>query len=145
MFHEPQFGITYSEKLKPGRNPVWFVSEGLKLAGNLFTPSDFDESHKYPAIVTVNPAGAIKEQSAGFYSYKIRDAGFILLAFDNRTWGESEGWPRYREDPFMKVEDTKNALTFMHPLLRALATRYDKLAESFLGGIYLAAIVIWLN
>jgi len=111
--HEPQFGITYSEKLKPGRNPVWFVSEGLKLAGNLFTPSDFDESHKYPAIVTVNPAGAIKEQSAGFYSYKIRDAGFILLAFDNRTWGESEGWPRYREDPFMKVEDTKNALTFM--------------------------------
>jgi len=33
----------------------------------------------------------------------------------------------------------------MHPLLRALATRYDKLAESFLGGIYLAAIVIWLN
>lgn len=28
---------------------------------------------------------------------------------------------------------------------RALATRYDKLAESFLGGIYLAATVIWLN
>jgi transposase len=28
---------------------------------------------------------------------------------------------------------------------RAIATRYDKLAESFLGGIYLAAIVIWLN
>ena len=28
---------------------------------------------------------------------------------------------------------------------RALATRYDKLAESFLGAIYLAATVIWLN
>jgi transposase len=28
---------------------------------------------------------------------------------------------------------------------RAIATRYDKLAESFLGGIYLAATVIWLN
>lgn len=27
---------------------------------------------------------------------------------------------------------------------RAIATRYDKLAESFLAGIYLAAIVIWL-
>ena len=28
---------------------------------------------------------------------------------------------------------------------RAIATRYDKLANSFLGGIYLAAAVIWLN
>ena len=28
---------------------------------------------------------------------------------------------------------------------RALATRYDKRAVSFLGGIHLAAIVIWLN
>lgn len=28
---------------------------------------------------------------------------------------------------------------------RAIATRYDKLANSFLGGIYLAATVIWLN
>jgi transposase len=28
---------------------------------------------------------------------------------------------------------------------RAIATRYDKLAESFLEAIYLAATVIWLN
>lgn len=28
---------------------------------------------------------------------------------------------------------------------RALATRYDKLANTFLGGIFLASTVIWLN
>ena len=28
---------------------------------------------------------------------------------------------------------------------RAIATRYDKLARNFLGGIYLAAIMVWLN
>ncbi len=28
---------------------------------------------------------------------------------------------------------------------RALATRYDKTARNFLGAIYLAAAVIWLN
>ncbi len=28
---------------------------------------------------------------------------------------------------------------------RAIATRYDKRKRNFLGGIYLAAIVIWLN
>jgi transposase len=28
---------------------------------------------------------------------------------------------------------------------RAIATRYDKTAQNFLGAIYLAATVIWLN
>lgn len=28
---------------------------------------------------------------------------------------------------------------------RAIATRYDKTAVCFLGGIYLAAVVVWLN
>lgn len=111
--HQPQFGITYSEQLKPGKNPVWFVSEGVKLAGNLYVPHDYDGSQQYPALTTVNPAGATKEQSCGLYASKLIDAGFIVLAFDNRTWGESQGWPRYREDPFMKVEDTKNSLTFL--------------------------------
>lgn len=111
--HQPQFGITYSENLLPGRNPVWFTSAGKKLAGNIYTPPEFNKDHKYPTVVTVNPAGAIKEQSCGFYSDKLKDKGYILLTFDNRTWGESEGWPRYQEDPFMKVEDTKNAMTFM--------------------------------
>ncbi len=28
---------------------------------------------------------------------------------------------------------------------RAIATRYDKTAQNFLGAIYLAACVVWLN
>jgi transposase len=28
---------------------------------------------------------------------------------------------------------------------KAIATRYDKRAKNFLGAIYLAAVVIWLN
>jgi len=28
---------------------------------------------------------------------------------------------------------------------RAIATRYDKTARNFLGGIHLAAVVVWLN
>ena len=110
---KPQFGFTYSEKLKPGKNPVWFISEGFKLAGNVFTPADFEEGKKYPTIITVTPAGAIKEQAAGMYAMQLSEAGYVTLAFDHRTFGESEGWPRYREDPFMKVYDIKNAITFM--------------------------------
>ena len=107
------YEIKYTERLIPGKNPVWFTSQGCRLEGNLYTPSNFDPTQTYPAIVTSNPAGAIKEHSAGLYSEKLKEHGFILLAFDNRTWGASEGFPRYTEDPFMKVEDNKNAVTFL--------------------------------
>lgn len=108
-----RFGIKYTDALIPGKNPVWFTSQGCRLEGNIFTPDNFDPKKRYPAIITSNPAGAVKEHSAGFYSEKIRQHGYVLLAFDNRSWGESEGFPRYTEDPFMKVEDNKNATTFM--------------------------------
>ncbi|MBY0369213.1 alpha/beta hydrolase, partial [bacterium] len=98
------FDIKYTDRLVAGKNPVWFTSQGLRLEGNLYTPSGFDPNKRYPALVTSNPAGAVKEHSAGLYSEKLREHGYILLAFDNRSWGESEGFPRYTEDPFMKVE-----------------------------------------
>jgi hypothetical protein len=107
------FGIKYSKELKAGKNPVWFMSEGYKLQGNLFTPANFDASKKYKTIVTVTPAGAVKEQSTGLYSKKLAELDYIALSFDHRTFGESEGTPRYREDPFMKVYDIKNAVTFL--------------------------------
>ncbi len=107
------YEIKYTDGLRPGKNPVWFTSQGCRLEGNLYTPSNFDPSKRYPTLITCNPAGAVKEHSAGFYSEKLKEHGYLLLAFDNRSWGESEGFPRYTEDPFMKVEDNKNATTFM--------------------------------
>ncbi len=107
------YGIKYTDRLVPGKNPVWFMSQGCRLEGNLYTPSNFDSSKRYPTLVTCNPAGAVKEHSAAYYSEKLREYGYLLLAFDNRSWGESEGFPRYSEDPFMKVEDNKNATTFL--------------------------------
>lgn len=110
---EKHFDFKYSDRLRPGKNPVWFTSAGCRLEGNLYTPADFDPKKRYPALVTCNPAGAIKEHSAALYSEKLVKHGYLLLAFDNRTWGTSEGFPRYTEDPFMKVEDNKNATTFL--------------------------------
>ncbi|PWJ44442.1 alpha/beta hydrolase [Sediminitomix flava] len=107
------FGIKYSTALKAGKNPVWFMSEGYKLQGNLFTPANFDATKKYTTIVTATPAGAVKEQSTGLYAERLASLGYIALSFDHRTFGESEGTPRYREDPFMKVYDIKNAVTFL--------------------------------
>lgn len=108
-----RYDIKYTEKLVAGKNPVWFDSQGCRLEGNIYTPGNFDPAKRYPTLVTSNPAGAVKEHSCALYSEKLKEHGYILLAFDNRSWGESEGFPRYTEDPFLKVEDNKNAVTFM--------------------------------
>ena len=39
--------------------------------------------------------------------------GYITLAFDHRSYGESGGYPRGMENAPMKVEDIKNAITFL--------------------------------
>ena len=41
------------------------------------------------------------------------EKGYITLAFDHRSYGESGGYPRGMENAPMKVEDIKNAITFL--------------------------------
>jgi fermentation-respiration switch protein FrsA (DUF1100 family) len=102
--------------LKSGRNPVIFVSAGSKLVGNLFCPEDFDAAKQYSAVVLGGPLSTVKEQAAGVYAEKLADRGYITLAFDYRTFGESEGEPRCYEDPESKSEDLKNAISFLASL-----------------------------
>ena len=78
---------------------VTFQNNGLKMAGNLYLPSDFDEQKQYAAVVCTYPAGAVKEQISGLYASKLAERGFVALAFDATHQGESEGTPRYMEIP----------------------------------------------
>ncbi|MCT4586357.1 MAG: alpha/beta hydrolase [Carboxylicivirga sp.] len=99
--------------LKPGKNKVSFLSEDYKLAAHLFLPDNYDGVKSFPSIVVVAPASGIKEQTAGLYAQKLAQNGFITLAFDHRTFGESEGEPRFMESAPMKVEDIKNAISYL--------------------------------
>ncbi|MCT4613761.1 MAG: alpha/beta fold hydrolase [Marinifilaceae bacterium] len=98
-----------------------FQSEGLNLKGNLFFPEDYEEGKTYPAIISVGSWTTVKEQMAGSYALEFSKQGFVSLAFDFRNFGESEGEPRYWENPEMKVEDIINAVSFLstHPAVDA--------------------------
>ncbi len=92
---------------------VVFKSHGTKIVANLFIPANYKEGSKLPGIVVVGPATGVKEQVAGEYAYRLADKGFITLAFDHRTYGESEGLPRCCEGIIIKSEDIKSAISFM--------------------------------
>lgn len=95
------------------KTSVSFLSNGLKLAGHLYLPSDLQPGEQRPAIVVGHPFGGVKEQTAGLYAAKLAAKGLIALAFDASYQGESEGQPRYLEDPFIRAEDFKGAVDFL--------------------------------
>jgi fermentation-respiration switch protein FrsA (DUF1100 family) len=98
------------------KNTVTFQSGHLTLAGHLNTPEGCSGGTKAPAIVTVTPMSGIKEQTSGLYAGKMCERGFVTLAFDHGSFGASEGQPRCDENAFAKVEDIKNAVTYLSTL-----------------------------
>ncbi|MFJ2954594.1 alpha/beta hydrolase [Streptomyces sp. NPDC087270] len=94
------------------RIDVTFDSAGLTLAGHLHTP-DTPAAGPRPAIVVSHPMTGVKEQTAGLYAARLARAGFVALAFDAAHWGDSQGLPRFLEDPAQRVEDIKSAVTFL--------------------------------
>jgi len=98
---------------KVSRERVTFNNNNLEIVGNLFFPENFDPSVKYRAIVCVHPGGGVKEQTSGPYAKRLAGRGFIALAYDASHQGESEGYPRYLEDPSQRVEDVKCAVDFL--------------------------------
>lgn len=94
---------------------VQFQSQGTKVVGNLYIPANKTKQAQ-PAVVVVGPQSSIKEQVPAVYARKLAEQGFVALTFDHRTFGESGGAPRQFENPEMKVEDVRSAVTFLRAL-----------------------------
>jgi pimeloyl-ACP methyl ester carboxylesterase len=99
-----------------GKNRVEFKSSGTTVVGDLYCPDDFDRSQVHPAIVVGGPLSTVKEQAAGVFARALANRGYIALAFDYRTFGESGGEPRYYENPAAKSEDIRAAICFLASL-----------------------------
>lgn len=114
--------------------PFTFTRAGDRLAGTLHLPSVAPAA----AVVTTGPLTSVKEQAAGMYAAALARRGFAALAFDHRTFGESEGTPRQLEDPLGKVADIGAAVS-------ALQARFEGLPMAALGvcagGGYMARAV----
>jgi fermentation-respiration switch protein FrsA (DUF1100 family) len=62
---------------------------GLTLVENLYTPEKFDEKGHYKAIIVEGSFTSVKEQMPATHARKFADNGFVLLAFDYSSYGES--------------------------------------------------------
>ncbi|RZV01721.1 UNVERIFIED_ORG: hypothetical protein EOZ59_1680 [Serratia quinivorans] len=83
------------------------------IAANIYLPAGFDESKKYPTIVSVHPFGSCKEQTSGnVYGKALAEVGYVVIAYDASFQGESGGFPRWIEDPTQRVEDISRVIDY---------------------------------
>jgi fermentation-respiration switch protein FrsA (DUF1100 family) len=87
--------------------PLTFVSGDDRLVGVLYLP----DVHPVAAVVTTGPLTSVKEQATGAYARAMAKRGFAALAFDHRSFGQSEGEPRQLEHPERKAADVSAAVS----------------------------------
>jgi uncharacterized protein len=95
------------------RKSVRFSSDDLTLAGHLYRPPDAAPGERTAALVTAGPITSVKEETVPHYAAPLAEAGYTVLTYDNRNFGESEGEPRQHLDTSQQVEDLKNAVSYL--------------------------------
>jgi uncharacterized protein len=92
---------------------VTFQSGGETVVGHLYIPTGVTARKQAPGVVVTGAWMTIKEQMAGVYARELAERGYVALAFDFRTWGESGGRQRSMESPTIKIADIKAAAQFL--------------------------------
>jgi fermentation-respiration switch protein FrsA (DUF1100 family) len=112
---------------------VTFLSESVPCAAFLGLPPA-PARQRRPAIVLGHGFG-IRKESLIEVAEQLTDAGFVTLAIDYRTLGESGGEPRGSIIPLNQVEDFRNAITFLQQRDDVDPRRIGIWGASFGGGV----------
>ncbi|MBI4516643.1 MAG: alpha/beta fold hydrolase [Deltaproteobacteria bacterium] len=92
--------------------PVHFFSCGSKCAALVWRPDAGGSERPRPGVVMCHGFTGIKEWLLPPFAEAFCAAGFVVLTFDYRGFGQSEG-ARGRLVPLEQVEDIRNAVTFL--------------------------------
>lgn len=95
------------------RGPAMFKGDGAALAGHIYRPPGLAHDQRTPGIVMCGPFSSVKEQTLPHYAERFASAGYTVLTFDPRSYGESEGEPRAHHDPTRITEDYVSAARYM--------------------------------
>lgn len=98
------------------KSKISFYSQENKLIGNLYKPDNIRDNEVCPTILLVPPQAGVKEQTVDEYAQRLSAHGFVCLTFDHATFGDSEGEPRFYENPYNKSEDISAAVTYLSTL-----------------------------
>ena len=120
---------------------VYFQSGGKRCAGDLYLPEGLKKGERRAALVIGHGFSLVKsmlaEQAACFQA-----AGFIVLAIDYRSFGNSEGDVRGELFPLNQAEDFRNGVSYLQSREDVDPDRVGLWGASFAGAgvTYTAAV-----
>lgn len=96
--------VSYTDKL------VLTSADGTPIAANLFLPDGAGSGKRFPAVLFIN-SWTLDEHEYTIPAKKLADAGYIVLSYSARGWGQSGGYVRVAgpED----VQDFKVAVDYL--------------------------------
>jgi fermentation-respiration switch protein FrsA (DUF1100 family) len=119
------------------KTAVSFYSEGHKLTGDLYLPDSLPKGDKRAGIVLCHGYTGVKDLYLPDNARVLNEAGYVVLTFDYKGWGESEG-TRSRLAPMSRVVDVQAAMTFL-----GLQENVDEDRLGIYGTSYGGATVVW--
>lgn len=107
--------------------PVTIWSQGTRMAGNLWRAKGADPKEKKAAILLAHGWGGLREHLDVTYGPKFAAAGFVVLAFDYRGWGESDG--RLVASQALPAPDEAGNVTVKARVIREVVDPWDQIED----------------
>jgi pimeloyl-ACP methyl ester carboxylesterase len=112
------------------RTEEGFDSKGVRCAAAVFRPETVDGA----AIVMAHGFSGVRALRLYAYAEKFADAGYVVVVFDYRGFGESHGDPRQIIDIPSQLDDWRSALRFVRTIEGVDPARVVAWGTSFSGG-----------
>ena len=122
------------------KRPVEFYSEGYKLCGDVYVPDGIARTEQRAAVLLCHGYTGVKDLYLPDNARVLNDAGYVVMTFDYKGWGESEGISPHRLAPYSRVADVQAAMTFLGVL-----PEVDENRIGIYGTSYGGATVCWVG
>ena len=119
------------------KRAVEFYSEGFKLVGDVYVPDGLPSGEQRAAVLLCHGYTGVKDLYLPDNAKTLNDAGYVVMTFDYKGWGESEG-TRSRLAPYSRVADVQAAMTYL-----SIQSEVDADRIGLYGTSYGGATVSW--
>ncbi|WP_205743049.1 alpha/beta hydrolase [Halioglobus maricola] len=82
----------YSNEPSINEESITFWSGGAQLRGSVFKPQGLQPEEKLPGILLIHGWGGNRSNLNRSFAPNFASKGFVVMTFDLRSWGESEGF-----------------------------------------------------
>jgi hypothetical protein len=122
------------------KRAIEFYSEGFKLQGDVYVPDGLIAGETRSAILLCHGYTGVKDLYLPDNALVLNEAGYVVMTFDYKGWGESEGVAPNRLVPYSRVADVQAAMTFL-----GLQPEVDEDRIGIYGTSYGGATVSWVG